>query len=106
MQISKKEYSLLKKLYRKKQALPESLERESLFDKGFITVAITGMENGITQFSEQFEITNAGIVAFEEYHFTHSTVKWTSIRSWIAIVISLIALVFTGANVYHTFFIS
>lgn len=104
MQISQKEYKLLKKLYRKKRVLPESRERESLFSKGFITVEVSGMVDGITQFSEQFGITNPGIIAFEEYRFAHSTVKWTSIRSWMAILISVIALTFTAINFYLSHF--
>lgn len=104
MQISEKEYKLLKKLYRKKRVLPASQERESLFNKGFITVEITGMVNDIIQYSDEYGITDSGIIAFEDYRFAHSTAKWTSIRSWIAIVISVIALTFTAISFYQTNF--
>ena len=104
MQISKKEYQLLKNLYRKSRILPESRERESLLNKKLIAAEVSGMENGIIQFSDQYEITDSGIVAFEEYRFTHSTVKWTSIRSWIAILISVAAITLTAINIYLSHF--
>ena len=80
--------------------LPESNERDSLYSKKLISVEITGMKEDIVQFSDMYQITNSGIIAFEEYRFAHSTVKWTSIRSWIAIVISAIALTFTIINYF------
>ena len=104
MTISKKEYLLLKKLYRKNRVLPESDERTSLLDKKLITTEIVGMDENGFKLSDLYEITNAGIIAFEDYRFSHSTVKWTSIRSWIAIIISLIALSFTAINIYLTHF--
>lgn len=93
MQISQKEYLILKKLYKGKQSLTDCPERESLLTKKLITAEIDGMNDGIIQISDICEISNSGIIAYEEYRFKHSTVKWTSIRSWIAIVISLLALV-------------
>lgn len=102
MQISKKEYLLLKKLYKKKRTVSECPERESLLGKKLIVAEISGVINGVVQISDMCEITNSGIIAYEEYRFAHSTVKWTSIRSWIAIIISLTALAFTIINFFSS----
>ena len=104
MNISAKEFKILRKLYKRKLKLDESPEIRALLDKGFITAEITGMEDCVIQYSDYYEITNAGIVAYEEYRYSHATVRGASVRSWIAIIISVIALLISALNTYMSHF--
>jgi len=95
--ITKNEYKLLKKIYRKNEletsnALTEILENKNLIEHKLIKTNRDGSEVK----EKNYTITNAGILAIEET----SSLKWSSIRSWIAIAISLIALVFSIISAY------
>ena len=97
MIITKNEYKLLKKIYRKNgletsNDLTEILENKNLIEHKLIKMNRDGSEVK----EKNYTITNAGILAIEET----SSLKWSSIRSWIAIAISLIALVFSIISAY------
>ena len=95
--ITKSEYKLLKKIYRKNgleisNDLTEILENKHLIEHKRIKMNRDGSEEK----AKKYTITNAGILAIEET----SSLKWSSIRSWIAIAISLIALIFSIISAY------
>ena len=92
MQLSINEYKILKKLYRKSSPLEDSPELKRLPDNNLIYSEITGMDEVQTTYSNTWQITVEGKVAYEKYRQDTHGIRMTSLRSWIAIIISAIAL--------------
>lgn len=92
MQLSINEYKILKKLYKKSYPLTESPELERLLDNGLVFREITGMNRNQMTYSESWQTTIEGKAAYEKYRQETHGIRMTSLRSWIAIIISAIAL--------------
>ena len=101
MQISKKEYSLLKKLYKKSTPLNNSPELERLLDNDLVFREITGMDENQMTYSDLWQITIKGKAAYEKYRQDTHGIRLTSLRSWIAIIISAIALAVSIVDKFH-----
>lgn len=92
MQLSINEYKILKKLYKKKYPLDDSPELERLLDNDLVFREITGMDENQMTYSELWQITIKGKAVYEKYRQDTHGIRMTSLRSWIAIIISAIAL--------------
>ena len=92
MQLSKNEYKILKKLYKNNSPLEDSPERERLLNNDFIYRKMTGMNEVQTTYSKTWQITVDGRAAYEKYRQDTHGIRMTSLRSWIAIIISAVAL--------------
>lgn len=95
MNISVAEYKLLKKFYRKKELIVKNDISDILERKHFIEIIEAYLNDDGSEKSFKYVITNDGVVAFEIYREEHRNIRNISIRSWIAIIISLIALIVT-----------
>ncbi len=96
MNITKDEYKLLKRFYTHKNVIINNETSEILIQKELIEPqSIKSQRNGLLLYSPELVITNAGKLAFEQYREERLNKRNISIRSWIAIVISLIALIVT-----------
>lgn len=104
MDISHAEYKLLKKLNKAKKLVVDNETSDLLLSKGLVESEVTGFINGIVQYSDKIELTNSGKIAFEQYQYSHKTARGSSLRSWIAIVISCLALIVSAVNVYMSHF--
>lgn len=94
LDINESEYKLLKKLKSGK-----TIEKDKFFyslkDKGYVKDNFVMQTENETFTSGDIEVTPNGTTAYENYRETHNQIKWASIRSWIAIAISAIALAFS-----------
>ena len=96
MNITKDEYKILKKFYTHKKLIINKETTEILIEKKLIKYQTKKAErNGLLPCTTELVITNAGKLAFEQHREERLNKRNISIRSWIAIVISLIALIVT-----------
>ncbi len=96
MNITKDEYKLLKRFYTHKNLIIYNETSEILIQKELIKhQSVEIQRNGSCVYSPEIVITNAGKLAFEQYREERLNKRNISIRSWTAIVISLIALIVT-----------
>lgn len=95
MNISHDEYKLLKKLYPQKVLHLNGYTAETLEKKNFIESIDVYLHDDSSKKTNKYSLTNDGVIAFEQYREERLNKRNISIRSWIAIVISLIALIVT-----------
>ena len=103
MNISKAEYEVLKRILSGEIIPEETEELRSLAGKDMIFCEIYGVVDEEIH-SSKYKVTNTGVIAYEEYRFRYVTTRNASIRSWIAIIISVLALVISAINVYELHF--
>lgn len=90
MEISKAEYKLLKKIFRKKKITINNEISDVLLSKGlvksnFVCMTIDSFSNDyVSNDSDELQLTNAGIVAYENYHNNKLSVRRANVQSWIA----------------------
>lgn len=104
MDITKKEYKLLKQ-FRKREYLIISNElTDILLEKELIshkTVKVN--RDGSLSKSPELKITNAGEIACEKYYEAHREMRRVSFHAWAALIISLISLVVSVADIILRF---
>lgn len=90
MEISKAEYKILRKMSQNKKMVINNEITDTLLSKGLVTSEILGMnEDCVTEYSNKLELTNDGVIAYENYHDKIVSVRRANIQSWIAIAISI-----------------
>ena len=95
MNISHDEYKLLKKMYYRKELIIKNNISATLEKKHLIEIVEAFLNKDGSEKAFRYVMTNDGVIAFEQYREEHLNKRNISIRSWIAIVISLIALIVT-----------
>lgn len=94
MEISKAEYKLLKKIFRKKKMAINNEISDVLLSKGlvksnFVCMTIDSFSDDYgSNDSDELQLTNDGIIAYENYHNRILSVRRANVQSWIAIGIS------------------
>lgn len=98
MEISKAEYKLLKKIFRNKKMAINNEISDVLLSKGlvksdFVCMTIDSVSDDcVSNDSDELQLTNDGIIAYENYHNKKLSVRRACIQSWIAIGISASSL--------------
>ena len=95
MNISRNEYKLLKKMYYRKELIMKNNISATLEKKHLIEIVEAFLNEDGSEKAFRYVMTNDGVIAFEQYREERLNKRNISIRSWIAIVISLIALIVT-----------
>ena len=95
MNISRNEYKLLKKMYYRKELIMKNNISATLEKKHLIEIVEAFLNEDGSEKAFRYVMTNDGVIAFEHYREERLNKRNISIRSWIAIVISLIALIVT-----------
>lgn len=89
MEISKAEYKLLKKISRNKELAINNEISDALLSKGLVKSDFDCMPlDCVFDKPDKLKLTNAGIVAYENYRSHTLSVRRANIQSWIAIGIS------------------
>ena len=95
MNISRNEYKFLKKMYYRKEIIIKNNISATLEKKHLIEIVEAFLNEDGSEKAFRYVMTNDGVIAFEQYREERLNKRNISIRSWIAIVISLIALIVT-----------
>lgn len=99
MNITKNEYKALKKYYKSEYLTVSSDVSKELSRKGLIEqYEVIDRIKGRNKYSDKLRITAEGRICYEHFHKTHRKEFFNSVRSWIAIIISLIALIKSFTN--------
>lgn len=100
MDISKKEYELLKKFKKSEYLIVNDEISDILLEKELIAhkTSKVNRDGSITK-SPELVITNAGIIAFEKYYEEHREMQRTSFHAWAALIISLLALAVSATDI-------
>ncbi|GEM_PF-4220977 len=90
MEISKAEYKLLKKISRNKKMAINNEISDLLLSKGLLTSEFVCMTlDCVSEYSNELELTNDGVIAYENYRDKILSVRRANIQSWLAIMISI-----------------
>ena len=101
LNLTRYEAKLLKKLYKKGPLHIDNSVAEALMDKGLINYEEQPSVNSILRPDEKYVLTNDGKLAYEQYSEYHEELRKASFRSWVAIFISILALLLALANSLH-----
>ncbi|MCR5601556.1 MAG: hypothetical protein K6G33_12535 [Ruminococcus sp.] len=100
MDITKKEYELLKKFKRAEYLIISDDITDILLDKGLIAHKTSKVNrDGSTTESPELVITNNGMIAYEKYYEEHREMRRTSFHAWAALIISLLALAVSATDI-------
>lgn len=89
MEISKAEYKLLKRIFRNKELAINNEISDVLLSKGLVKSDFGCMTiDCVSNDSDKLQLTNDGIIAYENYHYQKMSVRRACVQSWLAIGIS------------------
>lgn len=93
MDITKKEYKLLKKFKQAEYLIISDELTDTLLDKGLIAhkTSKVNRDGSITK-SPKLVITNNGMIAYEKYFENHREIHRASFHAWAALILSALAL--------------
>ena len=101
LNLTRYEARLLKKLCKKGALHIDESSAEALMDKGLICYKEQPSVNSLLRPDEKYVLTNDGKLAYEHYSEYHEDLRKASFRSWIAIIISILALILALVNSFH-----
>ncbi|MBQ8960895.1 MAG: hypothetical protein IJ071_06725 [Ruminococcus sp.] len=99
MDITKKEYELLREIRRTEYLIVNNEISDILLKKELIAHKTSKVNrDGSVTNSPELVITNKGMIAYEKYYEEHREMRRTSFHAWIALVISLLALAVSATD--------
>lgn len=100
MDITKKEYELLKKFKKAEHLIVNNEISAILLEKELIVhkTSKVNRDGSITK-SPELVITNSGMIACEKYYEEHREMRRTSFHAWAALIISLLALAVSATDI-------
>jgi len=93
LNISKAEFKVLKQMYKNgSMALPDEIA-EILLSKHYIEYNNFVPVNAVHNDTEEYILTNSGVIVYEQFYEDKVRFKKVEFRSWVAIVISVISVI-------------